>query len=81
MAYNHEWLKNVNSGYSDEDTNNRVRETAHKFKDGNLFDMAMIFTEADLKAVKKDDYFYERFGEAAVKFGAIIKEIIVSGRA
>ncbi|MBQ3641567.1 HD domain-containing protein [bacterium] len=76
LAYNHEWLKFVNSGYSEEDTEERINEVASTFKDGNLFDLAMIFTEADLKAVKRDDYFYEKYGGAAVKFGERISQTI-----
>ncbi len=60
LIKNHEWLAYVNNKEAD-DIEKRMKSVAFDMQYDNLFDMAKIFTLADLKAVKADNSFYERF--------------------
>ncbi len=61
----HEWLKDVNKrGISQDERVERYKNTAYDLQNGNIFELAKIFTEADLKSIQVDDGFYNKFGEA-----------------
>ena len=59
---NHEWLKEYNKkGASEAHKDYIARKTAFELRKGDSFKMLSLLTEADLKAVKKNNEFYERF--------------------
>ena len=65
----HEWLNFVNKSKSEEQLTKRLQSVAFDMQNGNLFDMALIFTHADLKAVKADDTFHDtRLGDTRAVF-------------
>ena len=65
----HEWLNFVNKSKSEEQLTKRLQSVAFDMQNGNLFDMALIFTHADLKAVKADDTFHDtRLGNTRAVF-------------
>ena len=65
----HEWLNFVNKSKSEEQLTKRLQSVAFDMQNGNLFDMALIFTHADLKAVKADDTFHDtRVGDTRAVF-------------
>ncbi len=55
----HEWLNFVNKSDSEAQLTQRLQSVAFDMQNDNLFDMALIFTHADLKAVKADDSFHD----------------------
>ena len=65
LIRNHEWLKEVNSSKNREELEERIKSTAKELKEGNLFEIAMIFTQSDLKGVNEDfaDEIYDENGE------------------
>ena len=69
---NHDWLERYNKGLTS------AIEFAHILKDENNFLMETILAEADLKAVKRDGEFYERYKDILHKgieeIGAIISK-------
>lgn len=60
LIKHHEWLGFVNTSESQEQLTKRLQYVAYDLQHDNLFDMALMFTHADLKAVKKDDSFHDR---------------------
>ena len=87
----HEWLAFVNSAKSEEQRIKRMQSVAFDLQHGNQFDLAQMFTHADLKAVTKDNSFHDTtvgstrvdfdgkvrsFGQAADEFAPQIKEYI-----
>ena len=65
LIKHHEWLQYVNTA-RDYDGNispieleKRLQSVAYDLQQDNLFDMAMMFTHADLKAVKTDNRFHD----------------------
>jgi len=59
LIKNHEWLGYTNTKeLNEEERENRLRSVAYDLHYNNLFAMSKILTEADLKAVKKDNGFY-----------------------
>lgn len=60
LIKHHEWLGFVNTSESQEQLTKRLQSVAYDLQHDNLFDMALMFTHADLKAVKKDDSFHDR---------------------
>ena len=55
----HEWLEHVNKSTNEYDLTKRLQSTAFDLQQDNLFDMALIFTHADLKAVKYNNSFHD----------------------
>ncbi len=91
LTRNHEWLAYVNTAKTEEVLTKRLQSVAYDLQHDNLFDMALIFTHADLKAVKKDDSFHDTtegnsridfngnvrsFGKSADVYAARIKQYI-----
>lgn len=90
LIKNHEWLKYVNIESKDR-RDYRIMQVSWEFMKDNLFEMALMFTHADLKAVKADGSFHDTtngkahikldgkvrsFGEAADIYAKIIKNRI-----
>ena len=70
----HEWLEYVNSAKSPEQLTKRLQSVAYDLHQGNLFDMAEIFTHADLKAVKVDDSFHDTTeGKSRIGFDGTVR--------
>lgn len=59
LIKHHSWLQNVNRAKDSEELKEKLKSCAYDLRLDNLFDMSLIFTQADLKAVKKDDSFYD----------------------
>ncbi len=70
----HEWLNYLNSNKSD--VIKRQQSVAFDLQYDNLFELSKIFTQADMKAVKNDDYFYERFKDAFKEHSEAIEKNI-----
>ena len=66
LIKHHEWLQYVNTVRDEagniipEQLEKRLQSVAFDLQQENLFDMATIFTHADLKAVKSDDTFHDK---------------------
>ncbi|MCD7879970.1 MAG: HD domain-containing protein [Candidatus Gastranaerophilales bacterium] len=91
LIKNHEWLNKVNTSKNHDELTKNIRSAAYDLRHDNLFDMSLIFTHADLKAVRKDDSFHDTkegnsridfdgnvrsFGESADYYAGMIKECI-----
>ncbi|MBQ1612294.1 MAG: HD domain-containing protein, partial [Alphaproteobacteria bacterium] len=70
----HEWLGYVNTAKSEEQLTKRLQSVAYDLQQNNLFDMAEIFTHADLRAVKADDRFHDSTdGKSRVSFDGTVR--------
>lgn len=91
LIKHHEWLSIVNNSINARQLDNNLKSTAYDLRHDNIFDMSLIFTHADLMAVKKDNSFHDKttgesrtnflgetrsFGQSADYYGAKIKELI-----
>ena len=91
LINNHEWLEYVNTAENKDNQIQRMKSVAFDLRQDNLFDMALMFTHADLRAVKNDDSFHDKtegaigctikgiqrsLGESTDIFGKKIKEYI-----
>ena len=61
LTRHHEWLEYVNTAKSEEQLTKRLQSVAYDLQHDNLFDMALMFTHADLKAVKVNDMFIKGY--------------------
>ena len=59
---NHDWLERLNKSGSK--SKEIARDIAFQLREGNLFEMASILAEADLKGVKANDSFYIKYKSA-----------------
>lgn len=59
LIKHHEWLAYVNK-VDDYKLNHRLQSVAFDLQDDNLFDLSLMFTHADLKAVKTTDDFHDK---------------------
>ena len=77
LINHHEWLKYVNKqGLSEEELIKRLQSVAFDFQNDNLFEMAKIFTEADIKSITKGDGLYDKFGDALKIHSKEVEEYI-----
>ena len=60
LIRHHEWLSYVNTAKTEAEQTKRLQSVAYDLQRDNLLDMAIIFTHADLRAVKADDSFHDR---------------------
>ena len=73
----HEWLKYVNQDeISGKERTQRLQSVAFDMQNGNVFELSKIFTEADIKSIKKDNGLFDAFGSALFKYAPIIEEYI-----
>ena len=69
LIKNHDWFKRINtaeetsSKESLSEKEKQLRKVAFTFQHDNLFEMAKILTEADLKSIKSNDSFYNALNE------------------
>lgn len=74
LIKHHEWLGYVNTAKSEHELTKRLQSVAFDLHQGNLFDMAEIFTHADLKAVRVDDSFHDtKTGKNRVSFDGSVR--------
>lgn len=59
LVRNHEWLGYVNTAKNETELMKRLQSVAYDLCQDNLFEMALMFTHADLRAVKLDDSFHD----------------------
>lgn len=77
LINNHEWLGYVNKkDISENETIKRQQSAAFDLQYDNLFDMEKIFTLADLKSVKNNNGFYEKFKSDFEKHCSAVQENI-----
>jgi len=76
LILTHEWLKNINTKETQEEIQEELHKTAYGFRFDSSFELAKIFTRADLSATKKDDSFLTRFENAFTKYSGKIDELI-----
>jgi hypothetical protein len=77
LTANHEWFAHVNK--PDIDPNERkhnIEDMAFALKTANTFELAQIFTKADLKSVKSDKSFYNKFIDAFPENVKLVQEKI-----
>lgn len=73
----HEWLKYVNEkDISPEEQTQRMQSVAFDLQNGNIFELSKIFTEADIKAISKNDGLYDVFGPALESLSKPIEEYV-----
>ena len=60
LIENHEWLRDINKAQGEE-REVQLKSKAFDLQYDNLFELSKIFTEADLKAVKIDDSFFDMY--------------------
>jgi HD superfamily phosphodiesterase len=64
LCKSHEWLNYVNNDkLTPDEKEKRLQSVAFDLQYDNLFEMAKIFTEGDLKSVKNDNSFFDRYSE------------------
>ncbi|MBR1626081.1 MAG: hypothetical protein IJ681_02940 [Bacteroidales bacterium] len=74
LIKNHEWLEYVNTAKSEDQLTKRLQSVAYDLHQGNLFDMAEIFTHADLRAVRTDDSFHDTTeGKSRIGFDGSVR--------
>ena len=74
LAKHHEWLEYVNTSKSEEQLTKRLQSVAYDLQNDNLFDMALMFTHADLRAVKVDDTFHDTtIGKGRISFDGTVR--------
>ncbi len=74
LTRHHEWLGYVNTAKSEDDLTKRLQSVAYDLRHDNLFDMALMFTHADLRAVKKDNSFHDtKVGRSRVDFNGKVR--------
>ena len=61
LVKQHEWLGDTNKITDEKKQTEKIKSVAYDLHYGNLFELAKIFTEADLKAVKNNDGFFTRY--------------------
>ena len=91
LIKHHEWLSYVNTAKSQAELEKRLQSTAYDLRHDNLLDLSLMFSHADLRAVKEDDSFHDKkegdsridfngevrsFGEACNLYGEKLKEYI-----
>ena len=91
LIKHHEWLSYVNKAKSQAELEERLQSTAYDLRHDNILDMSLMFSHADLRAVKEDDSFHDKkdgdsridfngqarsFGEACDLYGEKLKEYI-----
>ncbi len=74
LTRHHEWLAYANTAISEADLTKRLQSVAYDLQYDNLFDMALMFTHADLKAVKTDNSFHDSaIGKARTDFNGNVR--------
>lgn len=73
LIKHHEWLADINKSNKDD---RKIKSIAYDLHYGNLFNLAKIFTEADLKAVKRNDLFFENYKSDYINISNKIEELI-----
>ena len=74
LTRNHEWLEYANTAKSEKELTKRLQSIAYDLQNDNLIDMALMFTHADLKAVKADDSFHDTTeGKSRVSFDGTVR--------
>ena len=74
LTRHHEWLEYVNTAKSETELTKRLQSVAYDLQHDNLFDMALMFTHADLRAVKSDDTFHDtKVGASRVDFNGNVR--------
>ena len=59
----------VNTSKSQKQLNKRLQSVAYDLQHDNIFDMSLMFTHADLRAVRKDDSFHDKTeGDSRIDF-------------
>ncbi len=76
----HDWLEKCNKyGTSDEQKIEAKKSTAFDLRKGNIFEMSKILTKADLKSVKSNGEFYDKYKNelelASLEIDNYIKQI------
>lgn len=76
LIKHHEWLSYANSTdvRSEEELTRRLQSVAYDLRHDNMFDLALMFTHADLRAVKADDAFHDsRIGKGRTDFNGKVR--------
>ncbi len=80
LSRNHEWLGFVNTAKNETELTKRLQSVAYDLRQDNLFELALMFTHADLRAVKLDDVFHDTtVGTSRARFADGIRVFDESG--
>lgn len=66
LAKHHEWLADVNTAPNTDELERRQKLVAFYLREDNLFELSLMFTHADLRAVNCDDSFHDTLGNTRV---------------
>ena len=70
----HEWLRYVDTSKSREELIKRQQKVAYDLRHDNIFELSLIFTHADLKAVSADDYNHDtREGKNRIDYKGTVR--------
>ena len=74
LIKHHEWLSFVNTAKSEPELKERLQSTAYDLRHDNLLDLSLMFSHADLKAIREDDSFHDtKDGDSRVDFNGEIR--------
>lgn len=76
LIKNHGWLNYVSRTKTQNEEREAQRRAAYDMRQGNLFDMMKIFTQADLKSTKNSDASYNKHGEKFEAYSNAISKYI-----
>ena len=75
----HDFFAHCNKANSEDEQNKLVKKYAYELRADNLAELALMFTKADLKSVKRNGYFYEIYKDSlntvSNKLSTEIKEV------
>ncbi len=64
LIKNHDLLEHCNKAATPEEQKNLLQRYAYELRSDNLAELAIMLTKADLKSVKRDGSFFEKYQEA-----------------
>lgn len=74
LTKHHEWLEYVNTSKNQQELTKRLQSVAYDLQNDNLFEMALMFTHADLRAVKADNSFHDtKLGNGRIAFDGTVR--------
>lgn len=69
LIRHHEWLANVNKQKNEKERTKAQQSVAFDFQQSNMFDLALMFTHADLRAIKRSDLYHDKLeGDKRIDF-------------
>ncbi len=73
LIKNHDLLEHCNKAETIDEQNKLIQRYAYELRSGNLSELAIILTKSDLKSVKRDGAFFERYKDAYINISKKLK--------